>query len=96
LVSEHGEVYGYQICQLVKTMTNEKISLTEGALYPILHKLELKGILEVELRLVDNRIRKYYKLTKTGKSSVENKMEEMQEFLTQMSLIFKPLNTKLT
>jgi DNA-binding PadR family transcriptional regulator len=96
LVSEHDEVYGYQICHLVKTMTNEKILLTEGALYPILHKLELKGILEVELRLVDNRIRKYYKLTKIGKSSVENKMEEMQEFLTQMSLIFKPLNTKLT
>jgi len=40
LVSEQDELYGYEISQLVKTITNEKISLTEGALYPILHKLE--------------------------------------------------------
>ncbi|HMP30930.1 MAG TPA: PadR family transcriptional regulator [Saprospiraceae bacterium] len=96
LVAEHREVYGYQICQLVKSMTDSKILLTEGALYPILHKLEINGTLEVELRNVEGRTRKYYKLTQNGHSILDQKLGEMKEYLEQMSLIFQPTIKNLT
>jgi DNA-binding PadR family transcriptional regulator len=41
-----------------------ELNITEG-LYPALHKLEAEGILDVEI--VDNRMRKYYKLTEAGR-----------------------------
>jgi DNA-binding PadR family transcriptional regulator len=43
-----------------------ELNITEGALYPALHKLEAEGILDVEIEKVDNRMRKYYKLTEAG------------------------------
>ena len=37
-------MYGYEITQKVKELTKNKIQITEGALYPLLHKLEAEGI----------------------------------------------------
>ena len=39
LLDEHDEMYGYQITQLVKELTAGEMKLTEGALYPALHRL---------------------------------------------------------
>jgi DNA-binding PadR family transcriptional regulator len=63
LLEENGRMYGYEITQKVKDMTKGELKITEGALYPALHKLEAEGVLEVEVEKVDNRLRKYYKLT---------------------------------
>ena len=40
LLSDNNEMYGYEITQKVEEVTQGKIKLTYGALYPILHKLE--------------------------------------------------------
>lgn len=90
LINEEGEMYGYEITKKVKELSEEKILLTEGALYPALHKMEANGILETEMRFVDNRYRKYYKLTKKGKVSFDEYMEDMKNFLSTMNLVFKP------
>lgn len=39
LIKENGRMYGYQITQKVKEISSDTIILTEGALYPALHKL---------------------------------------------------------
>ena len=67
LLKDNGRMYGYQITQMVKEITKGELQITEGALYPLLHKLEEQGILETELENVGNRVRKYYSLTKAGK-----------------------------
>ena len=46
LLSENGKMYGYEITQKVKILTDSKIKLTEGALYPTLHKLEAEGFVK--------------------------------------------------
>ena len=48
LIKENGRMYGYQITQKVKEISSDSIILTEGALYPALHKLVKDGILHVE------------------------------------------------
>ena len=65
LLEENGKMYGYEITQKVKAITLGELNITEGALYPALHKLEAEGLLDVEVEKVDNRLRKYYKLTES-------------------------------
>ncbi|MEQ8808995.1 MAG: helix-turn-helix transcriptional regulator, partial [Imperialibacter sp.] len=59
LLAENGRMYGYEITQKVKEQTEGKIQLTEGALYPALHKLEAEGLLVTETINIGKRIRKY-------------------------------------
>ena len=87
LLSESDSMYGYQITQKVKEITEGKIVLTEGALYPALHKLEADGLLTTEKQTVGNRVRKYYSLTQTGNSSAKEKVEELKEFMETLKAI---------
>lgn len=59
LLNEYDKMYGYEITQKVKEITNGELKITEGALYPSLYKLEAEGLLDVEVLKVDNRLRKY-------------------------------------
>jgi PadR family transcriptional regulator PadR len=79
----------------VKDITNGEILLTEGAMYPSLHKMEAEGILSTSTELVDNRVRKYYKLTKQGQKEVETKMLEARSFIDNLQLLLN-LNPKLS
>jgi DNA-binding PadR family transcriptional regulator len=90
LLSTNDKMYGYEITQKVKELTKGQLNITEGALYPALHKLEANELLDVEVVKVGNRFRKYYKLTKTGAKETINKLEEMQEFLKTMQELVSP------
>jgi len=90
LLAKNEKMYGYEITQKVKELTKGELSITEGALYPALHKLEAEGFLDVEVAKVDNRLRKYYKLTKNGTKETVNRVAEMEEFLKTMQQIVNP------
>ena len=80
-------MYGYEITKKVKELTQGNLSLTEGALYPALHRLEADGMVEVSHELIGNRQRKYYALTRNGKKEVKNKLEEFSSFISQMQFL---------
>jgi DNA-binding PadR family transcriptional regulator len=84
LLSEQDKMYGYEITKKVKERTEGELTITEGALYPALHKLEAEGLLTVSVEHIGNRPRKYYSLTKNGKKEVKNKLAELQSFIEQM------------
>lgn len=90
LLATNDKMYGYEITQKVKELTKGELKITEGALYPALHKLEADGLLDVEVAKVGNRLRKYYKLTESGTKETANKLEEMQEFLKTMQHLVNP------
>jgi len=90
LLATNDKMYGYEITQKVKELTKGELKITEGALYPALHKLEADGLLDVEVAKVGNRLRKYYKLTENGTRETANKLEEMQEFLKTMQHLVNP------
>jgi PadR family transcriptional regulator, regulatory protein PadR len=91
LLQENGRMYGYDITRKVEEMTEGKIKLTYGALYPVLHKLEKEGVLITESENYNNRIRIYYLLTPHGHSVVVEKIQEMNEFIESLQRI---VNTK--
>ncbi|GAA4233899.1 helix-turn-helix transcriptional regulator [Postechiella marina] len=90
LLNEHDKMYGYEITQKVKAITNGELKITEGALYPSLHKLEAQGLLDVEVLKVDNRLRKYYKLTEEGVKETVNKLNELEQYIETMRALVNP------
>lgn len=90
LLGDNGRMYGYEITQKVKNLTAGELLITEGALYPALHKLEAAGHLKVEFEEVNNRIRKYYSLTEDGSKEVVNKLSEMEQFIQTMQQLINP------
>ena len=89
LLDQNDKMYGYEITQKVKEMTSTDLQITEGALYPALHKLEGEGFLTVSIEKVGNRDRKYYQLTENGKTEAVHKISDLKEFVTQMQMILK-------
>lgn len=89
LLADHGRMYGYEITQKVKLLSDGKLMLSEGALYPTLHKLEAEGLLTTEKIAMGKRVRKYYKLTETGNSFVSQKVEEFQAFIKTMGQVLQ-------
>ncbi|MBL4746061.1 MAG: helix-turn-helix transcriptional regulator [Flavobacteriaceae bacterium] len=90
LLSENEKMYGYEITQKVKALTRGELKITEGALYPALHKLEAEGLLDVEVAKVDNRLRKYYKLTESGTKETVNRLAQLEEFIQTMQHLIHP------
>lgn len=91
LLSGTDRTYGYEITQQVKQLTEGEFVLTEGALYPALHKLEAEGLLATESEIVDGRARKYYSLTAKGKVEQVAKVQDALTFVEKLQLI---LNAK--
>lgn len=87
LLSSNEQMYGYEITQTVKAMTEGDIQLTEGALYPALHKLEAEGLLETSVEVVDGRARKYYRLTPKGKVEAPEKLASALSFVDRLQQI---------
>ncbi|RZK22490.1 MAG: PadR family transcriptional regulator [Flavobacterium sp.] len=87
LLKEKEKMYGYEITQKVKEITSGDIKLTEGAMYPALHKMEAEGILITSTEMIDNRVRKYYSLTEEGKREVETKLTEARSFIENLKLL---------
>lgn len=80
-------MYGYEITQTVKELTNGKIQLTEGALYPSLHALEAEGIVTTETEYIGKRVRKYYALSTAGKAHTKEKINELADFMETMRFL---------
>ena len=87
LLADNGRMYGYEITQKVKDMTDAKIQITEGALYPTLHALEKQGDVITEKIYIGKRVRKYYILTDQGKKTVAERVNELADFMKTMRFL---------
>src|SRR5256886_15795259 len=63
-----GSMHGYGVAEWIHQTSEDVLRVEEGALYPALHRLELRGLLSSEWGLSDNNRRaKYYRLTAAGR-----------------------------
>jgi transcriptional regulator len=66
-----GPLHGYGVAEWIGRRTGEEILVEEGALYPALHRLEKRGLVESEWGLSENNRRaRYYQLTADGRRSL--------------------------
>ena len=79
------ESYGYKIIKDLKPY----VSLSESTLYTILKRLETANMLTVRAAEHDGRLRKYYRITKTGAMRIEEFKEEWREVMTIYQFVTK-------
>lgn len=87
LLDDNQKMYGYEITQKVKDLTNGSIQLTEGSLYPTLHALEAEGLLTTETEYIGKRVRKYYSLSQEGRAKSTEKVNELAAFMDTMTFL---------
>jgi PadR family transcriptional regulator PadR len=72
-----GDSYGYQIIQSVRSLSEERIEWTDGMLYPVLHRLEARGLISSYWKNAPSgRRRKYYSLTPDGQKTLAEEREQ--------------------
>jgi transcriptional regulator len=72
-----GPMHGYSIAEHIQQASDEVLKVEEGALYPALHRLELRGLLSAEWGLSDNNRRaKFYRLTAAGRKRLAAAAEQ--------------------
>ena len=67
-----GESYGYAIIQEIRSRSADELKWTDGMLYPVLHRMEAKGLIKSRwAKSETGRKRKYYFLKPDGKKALE-------------------------
>lgn len=80
LLRENGKMYGYEISQMTKERTNHKLLLTEGAIYPALHRLEKDGLIISSKEKVNGRTRKYYSVNTSSLPEIDSQINLLSQF----------------
>jgi PadR family transcriptional regulator PadR len=85
-----GTLNGWDIMQRIQLASGEVLSVTPGALYPALHRLEARGLIAANWRQSDNnRKAKFYGLTAQGRKQLEAQRREWERFSGAVNLIMK-------
>lgn len=70
-ILDHGDSYGYAIIRQVNDLSDGGLQWVDGMLYPILHRLEKRNLIESYPGKADNgRKRKYYRLLPEGQAEL--------------------------
>ena len=85
-----GEKHGYEIAEWIHAASAEALSVEEGALYPALHRLELRGLLSSEWDVsANNRRAKYYRLTVHGRRRLRETTESWRRTSTAINRVLE-------
>lgn len=90
-VLQAGPSYGYAIAKELNARSEGILALGEGTIYPVLHRLEQKGLLASKWRLADNgRRRKYYRLNPKGRRALAVNREQWDTLAAVMRRVLGP------
>lgn len=85
VLEELGQAYGYQMIKTIEEVSSDIFKLQESTLYPLLYRLEDKGMIESEIKKSPNgKDRRYYSLTSKGRKIFKSQKEEMKIYLKGM------------
>src|SRR5688572_31408726 len=83
-------MHGYAIAQRLRQMSRDVVQVTQGTLYPALHRLENRGFLAADWKASDTgREAKFYKLTPKGRAHMASEAESWRRLTQAIGLILK-------
>jgi len=81
---------GYAISQRLKQVSGEVLQVSDGSLYPALHKLEQEGWITAEWKATENNRRaKFYSLTRLGRRQLEKEADSWNRLSAAISHVVK-------
>jgi transcriptional regulator len=86
-----GPMHGYAVVEFIQQTSEDVLRVEEGALYPALHRLELRGLLASEWGVSENNRRaKYYRITAAGRKQLVNEASRWRRMSTAIERIMEP------
>jgi PadR family transcriptional regulator PadR len=84
---EGSDMYGYQMIETLSARSEKVFELKAGTLYPLLHTLEQKGLVDAYEKEEAARVRRYYSLTRKGKHYLHEKEAEWREYASAVNRV---------
>ncbi len=85
-----GNLNGWDIMQRIELLSGEVLTVTPGALYPALHRLEARGLISAVWGPSDNnRKAKFYGLTTRGRKQFESQRQQWERFSDAIALVLR-------
>jgi len=80
--------HGWAISERIQQISNDALKVTQGSLYPALHRLERRGWIKADWDVSDNNRRaKYYELTKKGRRQLEAQTDAWRSLTAAINLL---------
>src|SRR5919204_909032 len=81
-------LHAWAISQRLRQVSSEVLQVSDGSLYPALHKLEQEGWITAEWKLTENNRRaKFYSLTRAGRKQLEKESANWERLSTAISAL---------
>ncbi|HKE87398.1 MAG TPA: PadR family transcriptional regulator, partial [Vicinamibacterales bacterium] len=81
-------LHGWAISQRLKQVSDDDLQVSDGSLYPALHKLELAGWITAEWKTSDlGRRAKFYSLTRAGRRYLEQETGEWRRLASAITRV---------
>ena len=83
-----GPMHGLGVLRWIEGTTRDRLTIEEGALYPALHRMELKGWLAAEWGITEkNRKAKFYRLTAVGRRQLTAELSKWSRYTEAVGLV---------
>lgn len=83
-------LHGWALSQRLKQVSGEVLQVSDGSLYPALHKLEQQGWIQAEWKPTENNRRaKFYALTRLGRRHLEREAANWERISTAISVVMR-------
>jgi len=85
-----GPLHGYGVAEWIHQTSQQLLKVEEGALYPALHRLELRGLLEAQWGASENNRRaKFYQLTAEGKKKLGTETQRWSRLSAAVAFVMQ-------
>ena len=85
-----GPAHGYTVASWIQQLTDDVLQVGEGSLYPALHRLEERGLVESEWRRSENnRKAKFYQLTAAGRAQLRAELQTWTRFASAIGKVLQ-------
>lgn len=82
--------HGWAIAKRIQQVSEDALQVTQGALYPALHRLEQQGWISAEWRATETgREAKFYRLTKAGAAQLKKELAQWERLSTGIGLVIR-------
>src|SRR5437762_13177797 len=87
-------LHGWAVSQRLQQMSSEELQVSDGSLYPALHKLEQEGWIKAEWRTSGlGRRAKFYELTRAGRTQLEREAANWERLANAISAVVRLVET---
>ena len=88
-----GPLHGYGIARRIEQVSDNRLTLNQGTIYPALLRLQQRGWIKVEWGISETKRRaKFYSLTRTGRKQMEREADNWERIAGTMARFLAPSN----